>query len=254
MCPLTNSWKDFTNLAGYELRRAALTRKYGYMLLAALFLACYSCTMAQTGVGETAPFSAPSVARVIALNSAAWGGIAALLCQGLFNERERAARRVLLSSPVGTAGYFAPKLAALGLALGFVVLCGYSVFGVYYAYMFGELPLAAFGETLLLFVLPALLFAVGLAMPVGRLHPGALYALFAVVVLAGMFNIERPLYTDWFGNVLYIDIEYLYINLRSYAGGSILPTLPGDFLIGRAAFAGLGVLGIALGVAKKIRG
>ncbi len=250
---MTNAFKDFTRLTGYELRRAVLTRKYGYMLLAALLLACYSCTMAQRGVGGTAPFSAPSVGRLIALNAAVWGGIAVLLCQNLFSERERAARRVLLAAPVGPAGYFAPKLSALAAALGFIVLCGYAVFGVYYFYMFGQLPLAAFGETLLLFVLPALLFAVGLAMPVGRLHPGALYALFAVTVLAGMFNIERPLYTDWFGNVLYIDVEYIYFNLRSYAGGPMLPSLPGDFLIGRAAFAGLGILGITLGMTKKIR-
>jgi hypothetical protein len=97
--------------------------------------------------------------------------------------------------------------------------------------------------------LPALLFTGGLSLALGRLSGNALYVLFFVIIILGFFNIQRPLITDLFGNVLQITVSYI-IDLRTYSGGPLIAILPWDFLAGRLIFTLLG-LGIAIAATVK---
>ena len=67
-----------------------------------------------------------------------------------------------------------------------------------------------------------------------------------------MFSYQRPLITDWSGNVLQNTISYL-VDSRSYSGEPLTVVLPGDFLIGRVIFSALGIGAAVYAVLKLIR-
>lgn len=242
--------RDFTRILSYELRRTMLQRRYFYMALITLLMALYSLSIG-SGVSGTAPFSAPSVARLLAMNGSIWACMEILMCRDIFGEKEQAARRILLSAPVSPSRYYAPKVTAVFLATlalaGFSLLVtGGTLLVSYGVFPLGEL-LAAFG----LFTLPALVFVLGASLVLGRIHPGILYGFFLAALLVGTFNLPLPLWLDLFGNVLHIDIGYV-VSLRSYGGEGLAVILPGDFLAGRAGFTVLGLAGMAVTVFRRV--
>lgn len=241
-----------SKILGYELRRIVLHRKCLYMTLVALLMAVYSITMSSMGISGTAPFSAPSVAMRVALMSPVWACIAILLLRDCFSERELAARRILFSAPRGTAAYFLPKVAAAAIFVLLLVAGGAVIFLITYRTTFGEWAVTEVFSSLALITLPSLLLAFGLSLALGRLHGNALYALFLAVIFLGLFNLRRPLITDWFGNILYINSDYL-MSLRTYAGEGLLAVLPADFLLGRVLLSALGVALGALAMGKPLR-
>ncbi len=241
----------FMTTLGYELRRILLMKKYGYMVLVALLMAAYVLSI-NSGVSGTAPFSPPSAAMIMALMGPVWSCIAVLLIRDTFSEKERAVRRILFSAPRSTAAYFAPKVASALLALLLIITVTIVIFACAFRFTYGEWAWSALLSSLAYIALPALLFTFGAALVVGRMHGNALYALFLCVIALGLFNIKRPLMTDWFGNVLQITIEYI-IDLRAYAGEPLHAVLPGDFLWGRAALSVLGMGMAAFAIYKPMR-
>jgi ABC-type transport system involved in multi-copper enzyme maturation permease subunit len=223
------------------------------MALIILFMTLYSLSISSGGVSGIAPFSPPAVAGLLGMNGSIWGCMEILLCRDIFSERERAARRILLSAPVSPAQYYAPKVAAaflvtIALAGFSLLIIGCSLWGTY-----GVLPLGALAAGFGLFSLPSLVFVLGASLVLGRLHPGILYGFFFVTLLFGTVSFPLPLWLDLFGNLLAVDISY-QVALRSYAGEPLTVILPWGFLVGRMIFSAAGLLGLGGTVFRRGRG
>jgi hypothetical protein len=222
------------------------------MALIILFMTLYSLSISGS-VSGTAPFSAPAVAGLVGMNGPIWGCMEILLCRDIFSERERAARRILLSAPVSPARYYAPKVAAAFLVT--IALAGFSVLviGCSLRMTYGVFPLGALAAGFGLFSLPSLCFVLGASLVLGRLHPGVLYGFFFVTLLFGTFSFPLPLWLDLFGNLLAVDVSYL-VALRRYAGEPLTVILPQGFLAGRVLFSAAGLAGLCGTVFRRVRG
>jgi ABC-type multidrug transport system permease subunit len=228
---------------GWELRRILLTRTYLYSLLLVLLISYDALNrLIIGGTYGTAPYSQVSYAQFLVLMNGFLIAILMLWCGGVFSERERAVRRIVLSTPISHAGYIAIKVAAIAGA--FLLMAGLTVAAsfVFYGRQFGFFAFHEFINPLAVFLLPPAVFAIGLSMAAGRLHSRLPYGLIPLVFFGGLLNLGLPLWLDVTGNTFLFN--YPKILMRTFGTGEMIYYLPGSFLATRAALilAGIGLL------------
>lgn len=227
---------------GWELRRILLTRTYLYsLLLIILFSQNALGRLVVNGTYGSAPYSPLSYAQFLVLMNPLLLTVLMLWCGAVFSERERAVRRIVLSTPITGAGYLGIKTAAIGTA--FLLTIGLTVAGsfAFYGRQFGFFAFHRFAHPLVLFSLPPAIFTLGLSLAVGGLHPRLVYGLVPLVFFTGVMNLRLPLWLDISANNFLFD--YPKILMRAFGTGEMIYYLPGSFIASRV---GLALAGIAL--------
>lgn len=227
---------------GWELRRILLTRTYLYsLLLIILFSQNALGRLIIHGTYGSAPYSPVSYAQFLTLQNPLLLAVLMLWCAGVFSERERAVRRIVLSTPITNAGYLGIKTAAIATA--FLLTAGLMVIGslVFYGRQFGFFAFQGFAGPLTVFLLPPAVFVMGLSLAAGRLHPRLVHGLIPLIFFAGMMNMRLSPWLDVAGNNFIGD--YPRILMRTLGTGEMVYHLPGNFIASRV---GLVLVGAAL--------
>lgn len=233
-------------IIGWELRRILLTRTYLYSLLLILLLSQNTLgRLIIDGTYGTAPYSPVSYAQYLVMLILPLLVVLMLWCASVFSEKERAVRRIVLSTPVTNAGYLALKTAALAAAL--LLTAGLMIAGsfVFYGWQFGFYAFHEFLHPLAVFLLPPAVFILGLSLAAGQLHPRLVYGLLPLVFCSGVAYLGLPYWLDLCGNN-FMTI-YPKILMRTLGTGEMTYYLPAGFLISRVGFvlAGVALLGWA---------
>ena len=226
---------------GWELRRILLTRTYLYSLLLIMLVSQnFLGRLIIDGTYGSAPYSRVSYAQFLALMNTMLLTVLMLWCAGVFSEKERAVRRIVLSTPLTNAGYLGLKTAAIAAA--FVLTAGLMVAGsfVFYGRQFGFYAFQEFLNPLAVFVLPAAIFILGLSLAAGQLHARLPYGLLPVVLFLGVLNLKRlPQWLDLSGN--HYMFRYPSILMRTLGTGEMVYYLTTNFLITRVVLVLAGV-------------
>ena len=225
---------------GWELRRILLTRTYLYSLLLIMLLSQnFLGRLIIDGTYGAAPYSQVSYAQFLVLMNAPllivlmlWGG-------AVFSEKERAVRRIVLSTPLTNAGYIGVKTAAIAAA--FVLTAGLMVAGsfIFYGRQFGFYAFQEFLNPLAVFLLPSAVFILGLSLAAGQLHPRLPYGLLPVIFFAGVMNLNLPQWLDLSGNGYMF--RYPKILMRTFGTGEMVYHLTGNFITTRVVLVLAGV-------------
>ncbi len=228
---------------GWELRRLLLTRTYLYsLLLIILFSQNILGRLIINGTYGAAPYSRVSYAHFLTLMNAPLLTVLMLWCAGVFSEKERAVRRIVLSTPLTNAGYLGLKTAAIAAA--FVLTAGLMVAGsfVFYGRQFGFYAFQEFLHPLAVFLFPSASFILGLSLAAGQLHARLPYGLIPAVFLMGVLNLNLPQWLDLSGNGYLF--SYPKILMRTLGTGEMVYHVTTDFLVTRVvlALAGVGLL------------
>ncbi|MBM4028843.1 MAG: hypothetical protein FJ280_26130 [Planctomycetes bacterium] len=219
---------------GWELRRLLLTRACLYSLLVVLLLSYDILNrLIIGGTYGAAPYAQVSYAQFVTLLNPFLLIVLMLWVGGVFSERERAVRRIVLSTPITNAGYFAIKAAALAAA--FLLLAGLTVTAsfVFYGRQFGFFSFQTFLSPLVVFLLPPAVFVLGLSMAAGQLHPRLPFGLIPLIFFAGVLNLGLPLWLDITGNTYMFD--YPKILMQTLGTGEMVYYLSNGFLATRVA-------------------
>lgn len=229
-------------IIGWELRRMLLTRTYLYSLLLILLLSQNTLErLIIDGFYGAAPYSPLSYAHFVVMLNLPLLIVLMLWCGAVFSEKERAVRRIVLSTPITSTGYLAIKTAAIATA--FALTVGLMVAGsfVFYGRQFGFFAFQEFLHPLAVFLLPPAVFVLGLSLAAGQLHPRLVYGLVPLVFCLGVMYLGLPFWLDLCGNNL-ITI-YPKILMRTLGTGEMVYYLPTGFLLSRV---GLVLAGVAL--------
>ncbi len=225
---------------GWELRRILLTRTYLYSLLLIMLLSQnFLGRLIINGTYGAAPYSQISYAQFLVLMNAPLLTVLMLWCAGVFSEKERAVRRIVLSTPLTNAGYLGLKAAAIAAA--FVLTAGLMVAGsfLFYVRQFGFHAFQEYLNPLAVFVLPSAIFILGLSLAAGQLHARLPYGLIPVVFFLGVLNLRLPQWLDLSGNGYLF--SYPKILMRALGTGEMTYHLTTDFLVTRIVLALAGV-------------
>jgi len=228
-------------LVGYELRRILLTRAFFYgLLLLLLFSQDVLRRLIIEGTYGAAPYSPLSYAQFLVLLNPLLMGVLMLWCAGVVSERQQAVRRIVLSTPITPAGYLGIQVGAIGLA--FLISSGLVVAAslVFYGWQFGFYGFREFLSPILAFWLPAAVFALGVGVAAGQIHPRLVLALLPLLFFAGVFNLGLPSWLDICGNNFMLD--YPKILMRTLGTGDMVYYLPSGFLASRVGLLVAGVL------------
>jgi hypothetical protein len=227
---------------GWELRRLLLTRTYLYSLLLILLLS--QNTLARliiNGAYGAAPYSRVSYMEFLVMMALPLLIVLMLWCAAVFSEKERAVRRIVLSTPITNPGYVAVK--AVTIALAFLLTTDLMVAGsfVFYAWQFGFFAFQEFLHPLAVFLAPPAVFILGLCLAAGQLHPRLPYGLIPLVFCTGVAYLGLPVWLDLCANN-FLTI-YPKILMRTLGTGEMVYYLPTSFLISRVVLV---LAGIAL--------
>jgi hypothetical protein len=227
---------------GWELRRILLTRTYLYSLLVILLFSQNSLgRLIIDGTYGSAPYSPLSYAQFLVLLNPLLLMVLMLWCGAVFSEKERAVRRIVLSTSITNAGYLGIKTAAIAAA--FVLTAGLMVAGslVFYGRQFGFFAFGDFLNPLVAFLLPPAVFILGLSMAAGHVHRRLAYGLVPLVFFTGVANLGFPSWLDLCANNFLVN--YPKILMRILGTGEMVYYLPTNFIVSRV---GLVLAGIAL--------
>jgi hypothetical protein len=227
---------------GWELRRILLTRTYLYSLLLILLLSQNTLgRLIIDGFYGAAPYSPVSYMHFVVMLNLPLLMVLMLWCGAVFSEKERTVRRIVLSTPITSAGYVAIKTAAIAAA--FALTAGLMVAGsfVFYGRQFGFFAFQEFLHPLAVFLLPPAVFILGLSLAAGQLHPRLVYGLVPLVFCLGLIYLGLPSWLDLCGNNFMM--TYTKILMRTLGTSEMVYYLPRNFILSRV---GLVLAGIAL--------
>ena len=228
---------------GWELRRILLTRTYLYSLLLIMLISQNLLgRIIINGVYGAAPYSQVSYAQFLTMMNAMLLTVLMLWCAGVFSEKERAVRRIVLATPLTNAGYFGLKAAAIAAA--FLLTAGLMVAGsfLFYVRQFGFHAFQEYLNPLAVFLFPSAIFILGLSLAAGQLHPRLPYGIVPVVFFLGVLNLRSlPQWLDISGNSYLF--HYPSILMRTLRTGEMVYYLTTDFLVTRVVLV---VAGAAL--------
>ena len=226
---------------GHEFRRIVLSRKYFYLLLL-LGLSSHKilASLMEQGAYGTAPFSRVSYMKFVIGVNPLLLAILALLCAAVFSEKELAARKILFSSPISPAGYFAIKGTAIAgaflIAVALPILYSFAL----YAWQFRFFQYTEFIHPILVFLLPPAIFTFGLAMAMGKVSVKLVYVCVPVLFLSGVVTVGLPVWMDLCGTNFLLNYQKaLFLAHRTNEMAYHLPT---NFLLSRILLASVGVL------------
>jgi ABC-2 type transport system permease protein len=188
-----------TKLFKYELRRLLINKFFlGLLIVAALYSNYLLETVVILGVSNTAPFSGWSygmfLAKVLPIL------LIALLffISFLYSKEEKGISTLRNATSINLRALVLLRCSAM--IIGFLLIAaipiGLSLW--FYANNFHFTNFGGFILPILITLLPAMLFILGLGMTAGRLHPGFLYALMLIMLLFSY--LPMPYSIDLFGS------------------------------------------------------
>lgn len=215
---------------GYSLRRlignkfflalAVVTGLYSYQVLSGDII---------RGVAYTAPFSGYSYGAYIGRVMPLLMVTVLFFVTFFYGKAEERVRTITDATPMDPRAYRAVRLAAVLVGFVLILLLCVGVSLVFYAQVFGFTGFGAFVGPLLLATVSALLLVLGLALVLGRVHVGLIYAMMLVVMVLGQVGL--PGWLDVFGGTFFENAP----NAMSWDAGEPAYLVPGGVLAARIA-------------------
>lgn len=176
---------------GYELRRLIVNKFFLGMLLVCLFVS-WQILQNETilGVAHTAPFSPWSFGSYMSK-------VAPLLMVGLlfmlhtlFSQKAVRVSSLSAATPVNPSVYMLVKCAAIATAWLLMAMIVAALGTGYLLHAFGQaVQIEQFMLPLVVVLLPALIFVLGLGLLAGRIHPVLIFVLIPLVIAVDMLPI-----------------------------------------------------------------
>lgn len=179
----------------YELRRAVCNKFFLGLLVVSLYFGWQTLNSEVIkGIAHTAPFSPWSFgyysAQVLPLLSVAL----LFFLWGIFSKEARRVKPLTDATPVNAGNYLMGKCAAVGSAWLLLAVCVCALGMGFLSTLFGAV--VSIGELLipvLVSLLPAFVFVLGLGMAAGHIHPALILVLMPVMLSINLL----PLPAEW---------------------------------------------------------
>ncbi|WP_304507405.1 hypothetical protein [Anaerotignum sp.] len=231
----------------YELRRN-LCNKFFVGLLIITFLYSYQVMGGEIvlGTANTAPFSLWSFGMYLSRMLPILLITLLFFVSFLYSRQEQEVRRITETTPMDQKQL--GLLRCCAIMVGFVCISVVSV-GVslwFYAVNFRYTDFSHFLLPVLLTLIPAMLFFLGIGVIIGKIHPAFIYMLMPLVFLLGYLPMPNAL--DLFGSSFF---QKMPLSLPMGAGGEPAFTVPFSVWIGKTMYAAIGVFLIIWGVTCK---
>lgn len=233
-------------LFGYELRRL-LFNKFFMGLLVITGLYSYQVLSGDiiVGVANTAPFSRWSYGAFLSAVLPLLLITLLFFTTFLYSKKEKQVGAITFATPIDPLHY--GFLRCLAMVTGFVVISGIAI-GlslIFYARVFHFTAFGDFLVPIVLTLIPAMLFTLGVGLTAGRVHLGLLYALMLILLLLGQMPL--PYSVDLLGGNFFHGFP---ATLPVGLGGEVVFTIPMAVWIGKAVYS---IVGLALTLLWLIR-
>lgn len=216
----------------YEFKRLIVSRSYLLLLAAVLG---YCCILLQNtvicGTMYTAPFSPWTFCEYVSSVSPLVLILLVTLCARQFSPAETGAAAAINATPMPPKVHKLIRYGAIASAFLIAALLAAFVCLGFYWLVFDYTAFGSLLKSGALIIFPSAFFAFGAAMLLGSRKVEALYALLAIILIVGVFQISLPEFLDLLGNSV---LNPLYEGRREFA-------FTGAFLAGRAAFIAAGL-------------
>lgn len=232
-------------VVSYEIWRTLATKKYGYILLGLCLLAWYTLhSRIYQGYSGTAPYSALSYSHYLSGLNAFLLPLLILFCIPVFDAKEKAARRILFSSPLTPRVYYLFKTAAIATCFSITASLLVLVGVAFYIWEFRFFAFHTFAFPSLLFLASPAILLLGLSMALGQWTVKSLYGLIPLVWILSIMNLGLPTWVDIAGN------NYLLWHAKMSArqalvGGDPVELIHPTLVWSRVGFAAAGLLLLA---------
>lgn len=232
----------------YELKRLLLN-KFFFALLAVTSFYCYQVLSGEIilGVAGTAPFSEWSygfyLARVLPLMLI----MLLFFITFLYSKKEKQVQVLTGATPINPRRYGFIK--SLAIMIGYLLISAVviAISFVFYGNVFRYSQFSGFFIPILMTLIPAMLFVMGLGFVLGRIHPGLLYALMLALLLLGFITL--PYGADLTGNSFF---QYYPLTLPLGTDGEPAFTVPAIVRGGKILYSLVGILLIGYGASRFI--
>jgi len=233
-----------TKIFKYEVRRLLWNKVFIGILVIGL---CYGwMTLSRgiiSGIAYTAPFSAWSFGYYLS-------GIVPLLCIAeLFfltffvSSQERRVVVITSTTPVNRRRYAMARVGAVCLGslifIGCIILLGF----LFCWFFFREVPGAGWLLSVLIILLPAMAFCLGVGWLAGSMNSGLIYAAMGLLLVLCMLSLPRALdfslgrfFAEYPKSLPVLDPAF---------------SVPVDVLLGRVAYLGAGIILFVIGQLKQ---
>jgi len=212
----------------------AITLVYGFTLLSGEII---------IGVAYTAPFSGWSYGAFMARLQPLLLVALLFFVSFLYAKQEKNVKQLTFATPINPRTYALVKCAAMAAGYAAIAVAVVLVSFIFYGIVFRFYGFGDFVAPMLLTLIPAMLFVLGLGMVAGGIHPGLIY-----VAMAGMFAVDM-LPIHMFLNISGGRFFTVYpLTLPLGAGGEPYFYVPLGFFLGRLLLSGLGIFMTCIGL------
>lgn len=178
----------------YELRRLLLNKLFiGILVVSMIYGGLTLTTATILGTANTAPFSPWSFGEYLSR-------LLPMICLGeLFfltfftSRQEQRAAVITQATPVSQRTYAAVRCGAVLLGTAVLALCVVGLCWGFYLRLFHWTGFSELMAPLVLTLLPAVVFCLGLGWTLGRIHPALVYVLMAAVFLLSWAPLPQTL-------------------------------------------------------------
>lgn len=215
----------------YELKRLVLSKEY-LLLLAATMALCVSLIRGTVlfGVRYTAPFSRLTFSTYCSALSPFFFVLLLVLCARQNRTSEKGAEAIISTTAMPLHTFRLIRYSSVLCAFLATTVLSVAACFMFYAMVFDFRDFGGLICSGSLIIIPSAIFLFGSAMFLGNWKPAAIYALLAVVLIPGVFNITLPDFMDIFGSSA---VNMLYMNRNSFSSG---------FITGRIVLSTVGIV------------
>ena len=183
----------------YEIQRLLLNRYYfGLLVINILFAAFILSTETILGAGYTAPFSGWSLGSYWAMVLPVTMVIVLHMLISYFSPQVKRVEILTSATAVDPTHYAIARLWVVSLGFGIIIIMLFLLGVIFTTAVFGEWPWFELAVTMMFTAIPCFLFTLGFGYALGHIHWRLIYALMAIVLLAGFFPMNNIL--DFFGS------------------------------------------------------
>jgi len=227
----------------YELKRLIIN-KFFLILLAVTLIYSFMTLRGNIilGVAYTAPFSSWSYGAYLA-------GVLPLLLTAmlffmtfLYSASEKPVKPLTFATPTDPGKYTLVKCAAMAAGYVIISLSVIALSLVFYGTVFRFYGFGAFLIPILLTLLPAMLFIMGVGLLAGGLQPNIIYAVMAATLIIG--SLPLPAFIDLFGSRFFSEYP---LTLPLGPDGEPAFSVPVSFVLGKILFGLSGIMMIFAG-------
>lgn len=235
----------------YEFKRLVFSKVYAAFLAVAVIMT-YSILSGRImfGTAYTAPFSKWSYSSFIGSINPFLLVMVLFFCSHIFSNKELSVRTITLAAPISVPKYFILKCISIVLAYAAALVIVVFESFTFYALVFRFYSFGDFMGPIFLFLLPPVIFALGLGIFLGSFKGVLLYMLIPLTFILGNSGFNLPLWIDPFLSGFINGFPY---SLQADASGEVPFALPAEISTSRAILIVFGIALIAITCIISVR-